>query len=71
MLTTTRASVFFVGLSPFTLMPRTRPPTPPPAALDAPAGDAPTCRVCYEGADTGPLLAACRCKGGLAHIHSR
>lgn len=46
-------------------------PSPPPP--DEAASDAPTCRVCYEGSsrDAGPLLSACRCKGGLAHIHSR
>ena len=47
-----------------------------PAAPQQPApqdddddDDEPTCRVCFAGAEAGRLLAPCRCRGSMRHIH--
>eukprot|EP00908_Phaeocystis_cordata_P013297 Transcript_24345.p2 GENE.Transcript_24345~~Transcript_24345.p2 ORF type:complete len:240 (-),score=39.95 Transcript_24345:247-894(-) len=45
-------------------------PRPPPAE-DAAAADAgaPTCRICYAGAEAGRLFSPCLCSGTMAHVH--
>jgi len=31
----------------------------------------PACRICYEGAEAGPLISPCDCKGSIQYIHRR
>ena len=43
----------------------------PPPAEDTAAADAcaPTCRICYAGAEAGRLFSPCLCSGTMAHVH--
>jgi hypothetical protein len=41
-----------------------------PAAESA-GGDAPTCRICYAGAEAGRLFTPCLCRGSMAHVCHR
>ena len=42
-----------------------------PAAEPSAGGgaDAPTCRICYAGAEAGRLFTPCLCRGSMAHVH--
>ena len=43
-----------------------------PAAESTGGGaDAPTCRICYAGAEAGRLFTPCLCRGSMAHVCHR
>jgi hypothetical protein len=50
-------------------------PTPPVGddAGDLPAEEELMCRICFDGESTSsnPLIAPCRCKGSMRHVHAR
>ena len=41
----------------------------PAAEPSAGGADAPTCRICYAGAEAGRLFTPCLCRGSMAHVH--
>ena len=41
----------------------------PAAEPSAGGADAPTCRICYAGAEHGRLFTPCLCRGSMAHVH--
>ena len=48
------------------------PPPPPPAVKEASSSEDESermCRYCFDGAEEGPLISPCACKGGQKWVH--